>query len=138
MKKRKVSKLQRLLRSEEYEEYETTIEDCQKWFRILNKEVFNNRLPPVDEIDIRWRRGQYAFYESVTDTTDPDYKVGRLCMNKRYKSKKFFVEVLAHEMVHHYQFIYDEPINHGPTFTAWYDKFNRKGLNLVRAYPDED
>ena len=138
MKRRKVSKLQKLLNSNEDTTYETTYEDCQRWFRILNKEIFNNRLPPVDEIDIRWRRGQYAFYESIIDTDDPDYKFGRLCMNKRYKSKKFFVEVLAHEMVHHYQFMYDEPITHGQTFVPWCDKFNKKGLNLVRAYPDED
>ena len=62
MKKRKVSKLQKLLNSKEDTTYETTLEDCQKWFRILNKEIFDSKLPPVDDIDIRWRRNTYAFY----------------------------------------------------------------------------
>lgn len=138
MKKRKVSKLKKLLKSNENTTYETTFEDCQRWFRIINEEIFNNRLPPVDEIDIRWRRKTYAFYFYETDTDDPDYMVCKLCMNKRYKSKKFFVEVLAHEMVHHYQFMYEKDVDHGPTFYRWAEKFNRKGLNLVRAYVDED
>lgn len=137
MRKRKVSKLQKLLTSNENTTYETTLEDCQRWFRILNKEIFDSKLPPVDEIDIRWRRKTYAFYYYEMDTKDPNFMVCKLCMNKRYKNKKFFVEVLAHEMVHHYQFMFDEPVSHGPTFTAWCDKFNKKGLKLVRAYEDE-
>ena len=55
-------------------------------------------------------------------------------MNKRYKSKQIFVEVLAHEMVHHYQYIYNEEVGHGSSFLKWRDKFNKKGLNLVKVY----
>lgn len=128
----KKSKLAKLLSTKEHYEYETTIEDCQKWFNILNRELFNESLPPVDEIDIRWRRGAHAWYDY--DESKPGEGTARLLMNKRYKSKQFFVEVLAHEMVHHYQYIYNEEMGHGSSFVKWRDKFNKKGLTLTRAY----
>ena len=128
----KKSKLAKLLSTKEHYEYETTIEDCQKWFNILNRELFNESLPPVDEIDIRWRRGAHAWYDY--DESKPGEGTARLLMNKRYKSKQFFVEVLAHEMVHHYQYIYNEEMGHGSSFLKWRDKFNKKGLSLSKAY----
>ena len=128
----KKSKLAKLLSTKEHYEYETTVEDCQRWFNILNRELFNESLPQVDEIDIRWRRGAHAWYDY--DQTNPGSGTAKLLMNKRYKSKQFFVEVLAHEMVHHYQYINNEEVGHGSSFLKWRDKFNKKGLNLSKAY----
>lgn len=133
-KRRTRSQLIKIMQSHDEEVYYTNTEDCMKWFRIINREVFDNKLSPLNEIDIRWRRGTYAYYESVTDTKDPLYKYSKLCMNKRYKSKKFFIEVLAHELVHHYQFITEGVTSHGETFVNWTEKFNKKGLRLVKAY----
>lgn len=126
------SKLAKLLQSNDTYEYNTTIEDCQEWFNILNRELFSNSLPLVDDIDIRWRRGAYAWYDY--DENEPGTGTCRLLMNKRYKSKQFFVEVLGHEMIHHYQYINNEEVGHGSSFLKWRDTFNKKGLNLVRAY----
>lgn len=140
-KKKRRSSLQKLLESHDENTYETTYEDVKKWFRILNREVFDGSLRELDEIDIRWRRGTYAYYHFTyeTDPKKPKYEYTKLCMNKRYKSKQFFVEVMAHELVHHYQFINGEPVNHGTTFCCWSDKFNKKGLKLYKAYgSDED
>lgn len=128
----KKSKLSKLLSSKEEYEYETTIKDCIVWFNVLNQELFDNSLPIINEIDIRWRRGAHAWYDY--DETRPGHGTAKLLMNKRYKSKQFFVEVLAHEMVHHYQYINNEDVGHGSSFLKWRDKFNKKGLNLVRAY----
>lgn len=128
----KKSKLAKLLSTKERYEYETTIEDCQSWFNVLNRELFDNSLPPLDEIDIRWRRKAHAWYDY--DEAKPGYGTAKLLMNKRYKSKQFFVEVLAHEMVHHYQYVYNEEMGHGSSFLKWRDKFNKKGLNLSKAY----
>lgn len=133
-KRRYKSKLQKLIEEDCDQTYETTHEDCQKWFRILNRELFKNSLDALDEIDIRWRRGSYAYYEAIIDDKDPTYRYTKLHMNKRYKSKKFFVEVLAHELVHHYQFLTEGTASHGCTFTGWANTFNQKGLRLVRAY----
>ena len=126
------SKLEKVMTEDCELTYETTIEDCQKWFNILNRELFENSLPRVKEIDIRWRRGAYAWYDY--DENLPGNGISKLLMNKRYKSKKFFVEVLAHEMVHHYQYINNEDVGHGSSFIKWRDKFNKKGLNLSEVY----
>lgn len=133
-RKRQKSQLAKIMESDDNTPYHTTVEDCEKWFNIINREVFDGQLRPIDEIDIRWRRGSYAYYESFIDTKDPDYMYAKLCMNKRYSSKKFFVEVLAHELVHHYQFLNERKISHGDSFTEWTDTFNQKGLRLVKAY----
>lgn len=135
--KKQKSKLLRLMQSEENYTYETTEYDCIKWFRIINREIFKSTLSDVDEIDIRWRRGTHAFYECLRE---PDKRKThtKLAMNKKYRSKKFFVEVLAHEMVHHYQFLNDVPLSHGESFMSWSVEFKKKGLNLVRAYEHED
>ncbi len=130
--KKQKSKLLKLMQSNEDYTYETTKKDCIKWFRIINREIFKGTLSEVDEIDIRWRRGTYAYYECSHNP-----KHTRIAMNKKYKSKKFFVEVLAHELVHHYQFLNNVPLSHGDTFTVWGSEFNKKGLNLVRAYEHE-
>lgn len=133
-RKRQKSQLIKMMESDDDTPYHTTVEDCQRWFNILNREVFDGSLEPLNEIDIRWRRGTYAYYESWTDDKKPDYAYTKLCMNKRYKSKKFFVEVLAHELVHHYQFLTEGKASHGETFCEWTDTFNKKGLRLVKAY----
>lgn len=133
-RKRQRSKLAKIMQSNDDAAYYTTIEDCVKWFNIINLEIFDGTLAPLHEIDIRWRRGAHAYYEFWLDTKDPDYMYGKLCMNKRYNSKKFFVEVLAHELVHHYQFHKDRKVTHGDTFRCWTETFNKRGLRLVKAY----
>lgn len=131
MAKRKYkSKLAKILESHDNNTYETTFEDCKKWFNILNRELFDNKLPQVDVIDIRWRRGTLAYYVSQLDDKDLTYKHSLLAMNKKYKSKKFFVEVLAHEMVHHWQFVNDLPTNHGETFQVWNEKLKKRGIKI--------
>ena len=131
-RKKYKSKLEKVMTEDCELTYETTIEDCQKWFNILNRELFENTLPQIKEIDIRWRRGAYAWYDY--DEKLPGNGISKLLMNKRYKSKKFFIEVLAHEMVHHYQYINNEDMGHGSSFVKWRDKFNKKGLNLLKVY----
>lgn len=126
------SKLEKVMTEKCDLTYETSVEDCQKWFNILNRELFDGALSQVEEIDIRWRRGAHAWYEY--EKGERNRNTPRLLINKRYKSKKFFVEVLAHEMVHHYQYLNNEEMGHGPSFLKWRGKFNKKGLNLVRAY----
>ena len=133
-KRKQKSRLAKIMTSNESTIYETTEQDCQHWFEILNEEIFENKLLPLDEIDIRWRRGTFAFYECVTDTKNASFLRTRLCMNKRYKSKQFFVSILAHELIHHYQALYNEPLGHGPSFFRWSEKLNKKGIKLTKAY----
>jgi len=131
-RRKRRTNLEMLVQSSEEELYETTHEDCERWFRILNKELFDNELVPLDEIEIGRRKGVYAIYECYDEVCEGVQY--RLVMKDRYRSKKFFVEVLAHEMVHHYQALNDQPLGHGRTFLRWRKRLNEKGLQLVRAY----
>jgi hypothetical protein len=132
--KKQKSKLLKLMKSTEKNTYETTQEDCQRWFRVINQEVFSNKLPQIDRIDIRWRRGSHAWYECYNGSRK---RYSKLNMNKKYSSKQFFVEVLAHELVHHYQFANGIPLSHGESFAEWKERFNKKGLSLQIGYKDE-
>jgi hypothetical protein len=117
--------------------YHTSIEDCKDWFLTLNEELFDNMLPEVDIIDIRWRRKTWAYYQYIPGDNTAETK---LCISKRYESEKFFVEILAHELIHHYQNIYNDgmdEVDHGESFMKWKTKFNNKGINLVESYEDE-
>lgn len=123
------SKLIKLKNDKNKNTYITTKEDCIKWSRIINREIFNNQLAEIDNIEIGWRRKCWAYY--VYDVNKKGEKYIKLAMNKKYPSKLFFVEVLAHELIHHYQFLFGDPVGHGPSFSDWTDKFNKRGLNLV-------
>ena len=123
------SKLIKLKNDKNKNTYETTKEDCVKWSRIINREIFNNQLTDIDNIEIGWRRKCWAY--CVCEVDEEGDKYIKLAMNKKYPTKLFFVEVLAHELIHHYQFLNDEPLGHGSSFSDWTDKFNNRGLNLV-------
>jgi len=138
-KKKKLSKLEKLMtqtnhKSSSKEKYVTTIDDCKKWIRILNKELFEGSLTRLDEIDIRRRRMCYAYYHYYPIKKGDDLRYSRLCMSNKYTSEKFFVEILAHELIHHYQYINEQPMGHGPSFMLWKESFNKKGINLVKKY----
>ena len=57
----------------------------------------------------------------------------RIVVNDEFPSFKFFIEVLAHEMVHQYQCDYLNRMDHGQTFWHWESKFNRCKLRLFTA-----
>lgn len=136
-KKRQKSRLKRALQTTDEKIYKTTLNETRKWCTIINEEIFDGKLPDIDEIDIRQRRKSYAYYLGITDTNDVNFQQSKLCLDKQYKSKKFFIAILGHEMVHHWQFTVGKPLGHGPSFQKWVNKFKKKGLRLAREY-DED
>ena len=130
MTKKIKSRLEKIVEERVELSFDPTIKDCNVWFEILNRELFRNKLPPVDEIDIRWRRMAHAYYVFEDNENSKDYGSTKIAINKSYKSKKFFVECLAHEMVHHWQFINGERVNHGKMFKSWYHKLKKKGIKI--------
>ena len=110
--------------------YRPSVEDVREWFDILNEQIFGNKLPQIKDIWIQRLKGVHALYHywSKKENEEPE-----LSFNKVFESKKLFVEILAHEMIHHFQAQYDEPVDHGDTFDAWSDNFKIKGLNLYKV-----
>lgn len=133
-RKKRRSHLTRLKESRENKLYETKIEDCEFWFKVLNKEIFNNELEPLDEMVIGRRRGALAFYECTQDDEDNSCFEARIFFDRKYKTKHQFVSVLFHELIHHYQALNKEPLGHGPSFFKWKKKAKKNGLELRIAY----
>ena len=116
-------------------EYRPTKDKAWEWFNILNQQIFSNKLKPVDKIFFSSRKEDqdcYAFYYYY-DKNDPKHGQTSISLIKKYEDEKFFVEILAHEMVHHFQHLYDEPAGHGPTFLAWRENLKLKGLTLYKV-----
>lgn len=132
-KKKCKSRLLRTMRRNDDYIYETTEEDCRYWFHVINREIFGGTLPFPDRIDIRWRRNKMYAYHLTEWMADGSIRT-TLAMSKKYRSKQFFIEVLAHEIVHHWQALNGEPLGHGPSFMSWESKFNSKGIPLVKGY----
>lgn len=116
--------------------------DVKYAYKILNRHVFNNQLkmPPIQLGITRgyWGMCMGATTETATNT------FCELKLSDKYFCAHWFMNVLAHEMVHQYQWDIDgeyrhtqglEPLmSHGPSFFAWRDVMDYYGLNLKTAH----
>ena len=110
--------------------FRPTVEDIKEWFPILNEQIFGNKLKDFTEIRVKKLRRTHAFFNYEDDRSNRDTSIDMHCL---FSSKKLFVEILAHEMVHHFQHSYNEPLGHGPSFLAWRDNFKLRGLTLYKV-----
>lgn len=120
----------RKLKELQYEKtkFRPTVSDIEEWFVILNQQIFGGKLPPFDAIRIGRPKRVHALFQY-----NKAEKTKKLVMTQVFACKRLFVEILAHEMIHLFQFRYDEPIGHGVSFWIWRDIFNLKGLNLHKV-----
>ena len=110
--------------------FRPSVSDIEEWFIILNQQIFDDKLKIFTEIHIGKPKQVYALFYYWPSKNDSE-KENRLHITQVFTSKRFFVEILGHEMIHLFQYQYNEPIGHGASFKVWYDNFNLKGLNLV-------
>jgi hypothetical protein len=109
--------------------YLTSRRAINRWFRYINRAVFNNELPKFDNIIIKkWLKramGQVCAYP------DRNPKRFELEMLRKYHTKRDFIETLAHEMIHLYQFALKKDTgNHNSTFYSFRPRFKFIGLGL--------
>ncbi len=132
MRRKKALKLRRKIVEETLNHkgpYITSRRAIDLWFRYINKAVFNNELPNFHNITIKkWLKramGQVCAYP------DKNPKRFELEMLKKYHNKRDFIETLAHEMIHLYQFALKKDTgNHNSTFYSFRPKFKFIGLGL--------
>lgn len=111
--------------------FKPTISDIERWFDILNQQIFGGKLPQFDSIRIARPKGVHALFQCWEDK-DGKTKT-KLIMTQVFRNEKTFVEILAHEMIHLFQHKFKEPLGHGPSFWIWRDIFSLKGINLHKA-----
>ena len=106
--------------------------DLEEWFNILNEQVFSNKLQPVTKLRIKKLEHMYGFY-GYFSKRHKKYGKTQITLTTSFPNKKIFVEILAHEMIHHFQNSYNEPVAHGPSFVCWRDNFKVKGIKLYKV-----
>jgi len=128
--------------------FKPTQDQLYHWFRILNRGLFNSRLPSVPlcvkKLHKDWGRcvanwdnrktpkGKFDQRVIPYNHVDVEFYIELHC---KFPTWKDFVETLAHEMVHLYQMTWlkDPYSNHNKNFFAWKNKFRLAGLDLSRC-----
>ena len=122
-------------------QFRPTYKDINYVYNICNRYLFNNRLKrPYIEQGSRRQVWGFCQWEDIKQDT------GSYCIIKlsdKWFCPQWFVQTLAHEMVHQYQWdfcrfegynINTVSGNHGPSFFEFRDIFEYYGLNLKTAY----
>jgi hypothetical protein len=110
------------------------------WFNILNKEIFGNKLTRPKGVFIRERLQlkTQRLYAQCCGYYDPkdQYPIVDLQLSDKFRHVQHFISVLAHEMIHMFQWEYEGSMNHGKKsfFKPWKDKFAKFGIKLQLIY----
>ena len=105
------------IRNQTQNEFIPTKSVITRWFNIFNEEIFNGKINPFHEIEIKRKQGCHA--EHIALEEDNVYMYVVLSMNERFNDKNEFLFTLAHEMVHQWQWMYLDRTDHGQSFWKW-------------------
>ena len=135
-----------LARRKNIKHFTPTVEQCQSWFRILNRGMFGSNLTqPILVV----RRMIYDWGLCVADWDNRKCRKGtfdqrvipyhvpinyRIELHNKFPRWKDFIETLAHEMVHLYQMqVWKDPYsNHNSNFYSWKNYFKQHNLRLYQ------
>lgn len=115
-------------------------------YNLLNRHVFDGMLyrPEIRVLSLRKAWGVCSWF----DYKQPTGSYCRIDLMDKWFCPQWFLNTLAHEMVHQYQWdiyrwehldMYGRSINersgaHGPSFYAWKDRFSKFGLHLKMSH----
>ena len=132
-RKRDVSrtKLFRMVQSCDYydERFRPTIQDCREVFNQINRQVFYGELK-MPNFRLVYSK---AFWGECTGNLEDNTKC-LIKMNKSFLSRRLFINTLAHEMVHQWEWLHYENMTHGKTFFIWRDMLSTFNITLSRHY----
>ena len=119
--------------------FRPTKRTVRKIFNLLNTHIFNNKLSYPDMV-VRALGDHWG----ICIGTDTPYRYSTIRLHHHYVCVQWFVVVLAHEMIHQYQWDVIGPqriakdkvplISHGPSFYQFRDKFATYGIPLKQTY----
>ncbi len=123
--------------------YRTSRREVLALFRLLNREIFQNKLP-VPQIEIMGRCRRYWGYCTAKNYYPALGKSNCIIrLSDKWYCKQWLIIVLAHEMCHQYQWDIDslermkmgkEPLmSHGPSFFKFKNKLAKHNIPLNRA-----
>lgn len=84
--------------------YKTTYKDIKKYFKQLNNYIFNGKLSPFGDVEIKDLTRDKCIGQVITlEWRREGTRLYKLEMLPEYKTKRDFLDTLVHEMVHLYQ-----------------------------------
>ena len=102
------------------------------WWNVCNVAIFNNKLYPPEEIEIKKLKDWG--YCHVT----PDDEV-IVCLDSEITTRGLFLSTLVHEMVHQWENETYGRMGHGQRFLQWKERISKSiGLDInTEAYEEE-
>lgn len=123
--------------------FRPTKRTVHKVFNLLNTHIFNGKLSHPDFV-IRALGDHWG----ICIGSEKPYRYSTIRLHHHYVCVQWFATVLAHEMIHQYQWDViglqrikkgEEPtISHGPTFFQFRDKLAIYGIPLKQSYRLKD
>ena len=115
------------IKKNQYKEVEVTEQLLTYWWRIFNVSLFDKKLPFPRKLIIKDFNYNFLGYCSPVK----DENNVRMGIRRTFYDKETFLTVLVHEMVHQYQHVTEQNMNHGKSFFAFQDKIKKYyGLEL--------
>lgn len=119
--------------------YRPKMKEVKAIYRLINREVFYNRLP-MPKIVLKRLYDALGICEGKEGPIRKTKSYCTIYLADRYYCRQWFISTLAHEMVHQYQWdIYSNirkkrglsrTMGHGPSFYIWRKKLARYGIAL--------
>ena len=133
-RKSKALKLRRKLKREisSKRKYVTKYKDIKEYFKLFNNAIFNKKLSPFRQVEIKDLARQKCIGQVVVlEWKRAVTRLYKLEMLPSYPDKKDFLDTLIHEMVHLYQMQnLGDTGNHNDLFWSFESKVNYIGLRL--------
>ena len=115
-----------------FSEFEVEQTDLDYWFNVINEEVFDGCCPSPHLMLVKRQRGSWGY---VKQAEYGGKHWVALFMSPKFPTLAAFIQILAHEMVHVWQFLkLGDTGSHNKHFYSWRDRFKEFGLDLRRNY----
>ena len=126
--------------------YRTSEREVLALFKVINKEIFNNKLP-IPKIEVMPNCRTYwglCSANALVLHSDKSKSNCTIRLMDKWFCKQWLITTLAHEMCHQYQWdvqgierrkIGKDPLmSHGPSFFVFRDKLKSHGISLKSAH----
>ena len=114
--------------------YNPTVRSSKRAYNQLNKAIFKSKLPPASEINFEIGNITLKWW-GYCEYNKSGFKIKLL---PEYVNRKFFIAILAHEMVHVWEQVTYSRMTHGPNFFGFKEIFEENGIELTKCYDHED
>jgi len=122
------AKLLRLVKESKPGPYEPSIGEVVFWYDNFNELIFENELPKLTGIQFCKSKEYWA--ETFCRRYMDNKLRAEIKLSYNFKSFKDFLEIMAHEMVHIWEFENFSVMGHGERFFSWAPKLKRYGLDI--------